>query len=179
MNAAHLLYLVNRVAPGAVIAGGYVRDRILHREPKDVDIYLHVPHQDIHMLKRQFHAELDMAMVEGEVVATHEAGNYLDGAFQRRLKGVVKYQIEDLSVDLLMFPEEIAPNAFNVFASFDCALSQAAILAHGEYVASSGFLKDLADETLTIFFETKHTARMQEKFPLRRVVNAFAEFPPP
>jgi hypothetical protein len=165
MTALEILQAINSKFPGAVIAGGYVRDTVLGVEPKDIDVYIHAPGDAW---------ETEAALREAVQAHTTEmlgsSGETTDTDFRERLTAVFKvYRTAEANIDVLFFNEPIAPDASNVLASFDVALCQAAMLPNGEIVSTPGFKSDVAWNELTILRASDHAERLVGKFPKRNV----------
>jgi hypothetical protein len=179
-NAVALLNVVaDAVDPNAIIAGGYARDTILGRAPKDIDIYLHVEHEDAVMVQQQVAAALlvrGIPYVMGEVFEANEDDNvgYL-GDFTLRLCGCVKFVIEGMPVDILMFRVPVSA-ADTVMDTFDVGLCKAVIDRNGVALSGYEFETDLACHTLTILRDSSHAERMVAAFPERRVVRVDNSF---
>jgi hypothetical protein len=177
-NANRILSIIALAAdPSAVIAGGYARDLILGRKPKDIDIWLHpsslcfgwtLPtNQEIadHLVASLEAAGIDAQI--GEVKDTCMYDKLIDGGSDRMLRtiGLIKMLIDSMEVDVLLFHEPLDADLSNLLLSFDVGLCRAAIRANGEIVQHASMVDDMAGKTLTVDRPTKHALRLAAKFP--------------
>jgi hypothetical protein len=177
-NANRILSVIALAAdPNAVIAGGYARDLILGRTPKDIDIWLHpsslcfgwsIPtNQEVaaHIV-----ASLEAAGIEVQLIEVKDTCMYdklINGGNDKMLRtiGLIKLQVAGMPVDVLLYHEPLEAGLDNLLMSFDVGLCRAAIRANGQIVQHPSMIEDMAYKTLTVDRPTKHALRLMEKFP--------------
>lgn len=100
-----------------VIAGGYCRDKVLGREPKDLDIMVfnyHPKDPAEALFTNQLFDKL------GELT-TVELYSHYDGAPDDRLQGVIK--LPKINIDIIFYVEQYK-TAQQVISYFDCNINQ-------------------------------------------------------
>lgn len=162
-----ILAIVQEVADAdAVIAGGFVRDTILHRDPKDVDIWYHsgVPAEDL--IDTILCRRADAFLVQYEP-------SY-DGV-EKRVESVIKITDGGKNYDLIAVDAPIGYRASDLLNRFDIGLCMVAY-NNREILFSPKFHDDRWGRVLTVYTDnlsdhdlratlTNHLKRMRQKFP--------------
>lgn len=100
-----------------VIAGGYCRDKILGREPKDLDIVVfnyHAKDTAEALFTNQLFDRLGK-------LTTVELYSHYDGALDKRVQGILK--LPEMKIDIIFYVEQYK-TAHQVIYDFDCNINQ-------------------------------------------------------
>lgn len=162
----------------ALIAGGYVRDKLLGVEPRDVDVYLHVPHDD----KRNVNARRGI----GYLLRAHcgSKGRRLASAYEAEgyasaiplLVGAAKFVTPLGYIDFLFTRHPVTPQ--RIFDSYDIGLCMVSLDASYTATADVRFGRDRADRTITSYPEQLHTdyQRVLHKEHLKKLQKKYPAF---
>lgn len=172
--------VTNTVDPDAIVAGGYLRDRMLGIEAKDADVWMHdtLPpfqraRQLVEVLRRQGHKAVIRKVYDRTDVCRRmdDEGDYLTW---KRLNGVIQLMIDDSPFDFMQ-RHKLINSIEDVIEDFDVGLCQIGMNRWGTTSFTSAFWDDWRNNTLTVFRETAHADRLRKKFPDRRVICRYEE----
>lgn len=158
--------------PNCIIAGGYVRDNVLGREPKDVDFYLQTSLNVFEFVSMLSAYTRHRPAPEGLRPAVKGE------SYQHPFKvGVVGMGPE---VDIILIAQPVTTDL--VFSMFDLGICMAAVTADGRTVLDPRFNSDVMSKTITLYAANKlteadyehskkeHVPRVMEKYPEFRFV---------
>jgi hypothetical protein len=169
-----VLDVAGLIDPGAMIAGGYIRDKALGKTPKDIDLYIghlrHVRHVEVaEVIKGMVRA---LGFTEVSYVITFPRGVYAGGEVTYKLR--MNAGRSDLEgIDVIVFEEQL-PSPDAVFNTFDVGLCEIGMTVDRTLVRSSRFDTDARNKTLTVRdgltpeqvqSNVQHMERLRAKYP--------------
>lgn len=156
-----------KVDPGAVIAGGWVRDQFFNNEPKDIDIWTTVDFKRNGVVK----------VFKG---ATKVRRFYRKTLTDKRLIHVTKFLYRGIEVDIICFDVAAIPDkvSFNPVDSFDFGICQCWYSGKGStgYQGTPLFWEDLRNHTLTYVSTPINDGRLHQ-IVSKRIPRLLAKFP--
>lgn len=165
----------------AVIVGGAVRDALLDRPSKDIDVFVPTPDYD-HLLFR-----LNMGLPQDKFALTRtwdpDYAHWFKGS-DKTLLGVTTWKVAGVDADVQIMGVAYAPPTEDIdfpFANWtvnraDFGLCRVGYLAGGVTVYGTGFNDDFHNKRLTLLradTEDQHAASMRR---LRRLAKKLPEF---
>lgn len=132
--------------PGAVVAGGCIRDYKLGLEPKDYDIFVPVDTREgLQALADRLPGDLRLIEFECE----DDGGNYAE-YFKGVLIGVLEGDLLDYPVNIVARQPHLEGGTQGLIESFDFGILQCAYELGGHITQTSAFQHDLLDRTATL-----------------------------
>jgi hypothetical protein len=157
-----LLRVMELHFPEVLLAGGAVRDLILGKRPKDLDLWVNPHTADAEFLKANLRA-FPRDPANSALISQPSAAHQIESIWTCNWKGTA-VEIIVLNAPLIADPEALT-------STFDIGLCQAAMYPSGMVYLSEHFTKDLRDHTMTVIRdETPHSTlarleRFKAKFP--------------
>jgi hypothetical protein len=160
--------VANRHHMYAFIAGGYIRDTLLHKPVKDIDVFM-IPAEHLH-----FEASTaEQLAADEDMVVTSESSELSEASLNDHIclttgivKGNIRYPYNFVFLDTYVTPDAI-------LNTFDFGICQIGIDENMEVLAFPEFWKDVLNKTVTLL---RYRSEERKEYRVGKMMDKFFDY---